>query len=97
MSKYKKRVWVYEQEHQTSSYIEFAAHQLDLLPLTARNAGDAQKVIEQDQVDIAFMNTGSPSLNLPKEISVILIIDEGNHPYSLSAAFSCFLNDPQAN
>lgn len=90
MSEKGKRVLVYEQDHQTASYIAFGARQFDLLPVTARTQEEAVKLLKEGPVGIAFINTDLPDLLLPDDVSIVPILDESNYRHSLKIAYSYF-------
>lgn len=83
-----KKILIYELDHQTASYIEFSARQFDLVPIKAPRWEEAQRLIDEGSVDIAFVSAGLPVLNVPKQVCVVPILDEADCRSDLLFAYS---------
>jgi len=81
-----KKVLIYEQDHQTASHIEFSARQFDLVPVKASRCEQAQRLIDEAAVDIAFTSSSLPELSLPRQVSVVPVIDDSTNKGDLLSA-----------
>lgn len=96
MAEKNKIVFVYEQDSKTASYIEFAAHQFDLVTLKAKNVQEASPISGEEAIDIAFINTSLPQIKLAKDVIVVPVLDEGTYRNDLISVNLCswVLNKP---
>jgi len=86
MAAAKQKVLIYEQDQQTAGHIEFGARQFDLVPLRAARREEAQRCIDEGAIDIAFVSTSLPGLNVPPQICAVQIVDDSSGPNDLLSA-----------